>query len=188
MRSVGAKMAQPCGVAQSCLTVSRWPARTCCVRACPSHLQSPACHPMRLRQLRLPLAALLAAGLPSVMRAQAEAVSADSAAAAAARQVAVGEQWFRSACLECHAARGLDNADFRLKWAGRSALDLFELIRSTMPDGKAGSLTPGTYAAIVSYLMRANGMPVGARRLSSDSSALMSIRLTFPAKSAPTNR
>jgi len=148
--------------------------------------------PMRTRRFRLPLAALLAAllvaGLPSVARAQAPALSADSAAAAAARQVAVGEQWFRSSCLECHAARGLDNADFRLKWGGRSALDLFELIRSTMPDGKPGSLTPGTYAAIVSYLMKANGMPVGARRLSSDSSALLSIRLTFPAISAPTNR
>jgi len=151
---------------------------------------------MCFRRLRLPLAllpavllALLpAAGLPSAVQAQGLAMSPDSAAAAAARQVAVGEQWFRSACLECHAARGLDNADFRLKWGGRSALDLFELIRSTMPDGKAGSLTPGTYAAIVSYLMKANGMTVGARRLSSDSSTLMSIRLVFPAKSAPTTR
>lgn len=133
-------------------------------------------------------AATLPAALPSLAQAQAAVTPADSAAAAAARQVVLGEQWFRSACLECHAARGLDNADFRLKWGGRSALDLFALIRSTMPDGKPGSLTPGTYAAIVSYLMTVNGMPVGARRLSTDSSALMSIRLAFPAKSSPTNR
>lgn len=123
-----------------------------------------------------------------MVRAQVPAISADSAAAAAVRQVAIGEQWFRAACLECHATRGLDNSDFRLKWGGRSALDLFELIRSTMPDGKPGSLTPGTYAAIVSYLMKANGMPVGARRLSTDSAMLVALRLTFPAKSAPTNR
>ena len=129
-------------------------------------------------------AAALPAALPSLAQAQAAVTPADSAA----RQVALGEQWFRSACLECHVARGLDNADFRLKWGGRSALDLFALIRSTMPDGKPGSLTPGTYAAIVSYLMTVNGMPVGARRLSTDSSTLMSIRLAFPAKSSPTNR
>jgi mono/diheme cytochrome c family protein len=112
----------------------------------------------------------------------------DSLAAAAARQLDVGEQWFQSVCLECHAVRGLDNADFRLKWSGRSAYDLFERIRSTMPDSKPGSLTQGTYAAIVAYLMKLNGMPVGTRRVSSDSSALSSIRLTFSTAAAVTPR
>ncbi len=140
----------------------------------------------RIRPL---LAALLiAASTSRPLSAQQPAPSSDSLAAAAARQLEVGEQWFRSACLECHAVRGLDNADFRLKWSGRSAYELFERIRSTMPDSKPGSLTQGTYAAIVAYLMKLNGMPVGTRRVSSDSSALSSIRLTFSTATAVTPR
>lgn len=124
---------------------------------------------------------LLVVGSAGGLSAQQPTPSSDSLAAAAARQLDAGEQWFRAACLECHAVRGLDNGDFRLKWGGRNAFDLFERIRSTMPESKPGSLTQGTYAALVAYLMKLNGMPVGVRRVSSDSTALASIRLTFPA-------
>jgi len=82
----------------------------------------------------------------------------------------------------------LTNPDFRLQWRGKSAFELFERIRSTMPASKPGSLTQGTYASIVAYLMKVNGMPVGTRRVSSDSSALASIRLTFPAAATATTR
>jgi cytochrome c5 len=121
----------------------------------------------------------LTCGSAATTRAQ-DAVSADSAAAAAARQLDVGEQWYRSACAECHAAKALDNADFRHKWNGRSAYDLFSLIRTTMPDSRPGSLTQGTYVAIVAYLIKVNGMPAGVRRLTSDSTALSAMRLSFP--------
>jgi S-disulfanyl-L-cysteine oxidoreductase SoxD len=131
---------------------------------------------------------LVAASAARQLTAQPPVASGDSLAALAARQLDVGEQWFRSACLECHAVRGLDNADFRLKWSGRSAYDLFERIRSTMPESKPGSLTQGTYAAIVAYLMKLNGMPAGTSRVSSDSSALSAIRLTFPTATAVTPR
>ncbi len=114
--------------------------------------------------------------------------SADSLAKLAARQLDVGEQWFRSACLECHATGNLADADFRLQWRGKSAFELFDRIRSTMPASKPGSLTPGTYASIVAYLMKVNGMPVGTQRVSTDSSALASIRLTFPAAAAANHR
>ena len=130
------------------------------------------------------LAGLLISCAARDLSAQQSAATSDSVAAAAARQLDVGEQWFRSACLECHAVRGLDTSDFRLKWSGRSAYDLFEHIRSTMPESKPGSLTQGTYAAIVAYLMKLNGMPAGTRRVSSDSTALTTIRLTFPATAA----
>lgn len=140
---------------------------------------------MPIRPTPLLLLALLFAASPG--RAQ-ETGGAPSDSAAAARQLNLGEQWFRSACLECHAVRGLDDGDFRLKWGGRNAYDLFERIRSTMPQNNPGTLSQATYAAIVAYLMKLNGMPVGARRVSSDSSALTSIRLTFPAVPAATRR
>ena len=139
------------------------------------------------RHLRLVVSLLLLAGSPAVAAAQ-SSPSADSLARAAARQLEVGEQWFRSACLECHATGNLTNADFRLQWGGKNAFELFERIRSTMPASKPGSLSQGTYASIVAYLLKVNGMPVGVRRVSTDSTSLTSIRLTFPAAAAATNR
>lgn len=138
-----------------------------------------------MRPSRLvPLAAalVLSLGGVSAARAQATVLPAD----AAAKQLDVGEQWFRSACIECHAVGALANGDFRLKWGGRSAWELFERIRSTMPETNPGSLTPGTYAAIAAYLIRLNGMSVATRLSASDSSALTKLRLTFPAALAPT--
>ena len=134
------------------------------------------------------LSALLFAVAPVTLQAQPTASSAESTAAAVARQLDVGEQWFRSACMECHAIGNLTNPDFRLQWSGRSALDLFERIRSTMPANKPGTLSQGTYASIVAYLMKVNGMPASTRRISSDSIALASIRLTFPAAAAASTR
>ncbi len=139
------------------------------------------------RLIPLLVAPLLLATSPVALTAQG-ASPADSLAAAAARQIAVGEQWFNSVCMECHATGNLANPDFRLQWRGKSAFELFERIRSTMPANKPGTLTQGTYAAIVAYLLKVNGMPVGSRRFSSDSSALASIRLTFPAASAADTR
>jgi S-disulfanyl-L-cysteine oxidoreductase SoxD len=140
---------------------------------------------MRPSALLLTLALCTAtAGAPARL----DATTADSAAAAAARQLDVGEQWFKAACLECHASGNLTNPDFRLAWRGKSAFELFERIRSTMPQNKPGTLSQGTYASIVAYLMKVNGLAVGTRRLTSDSTALASIRLTFPAGSSATDR
>jgi mono/diheme cytochrome c family protein len=133
----------------------------------------------------LPALTLLLAVAPRSLRAQSAAPPVTvSPEVAAARQLDRGEQWFRSACLECHAVRGLDDADFRLKWDGRNAFDLFERIRSTMPSSRPGALTQGTYAAIVAYLMKLNGMKVGTTIVPSDSAALAAIRLRFASAAA----
>lgn len=110
-----------------------------------------------------------------------------SAQAAAAQQLDVGEQWYRARCLECHAVGSLSNADFRLKWDGKNAFDLYESIRSTMPEDAPGSLTGPTYVAVIAYLMKQNGMPVGTA-LPSDSTGLAAIRLAFSAASPSTSK
>lgn len=103
----------------------------------------------------------------------------DSAASASpvARQIDVGEQWFRASCAECHAT-SLGDSDFRFKWTGRTAYDLFEIIRSTMPEHEPGSLSLPTYSSIVAYLIKINGMPV-ASVIPSDSAGLSAVKLTF---------
>jgi mono/diheme cytochrome c family protein len=127
---------------------------------------------------RLFLAVVLAA--PPMLAAQ---DTTSTSAAIAAQQVDIGEQWFRARCLECHAVGALSNADFRLKWAGKNAFELYEQIRKTMPEEAPGSLTGPTYVSIVAYLVKQNGMPVGTA-LPSDSSGLAGVRLTFPASTA----
>ena len=111
----------------------------------------------------------------------------DSTATAAAQQVDIGEQWYRARCLECHAVGALSNADFRLKWNGKNAFELYEQIRRTMPEEAPGSLTGPTYAAIVAYLIRQNGMPVGTA-LPSDSAGLTAIKLSFAASTSSTTK
>lgn len=100
----------------------------------------------------------------------------------AIKQVDIGGQWFRSACYECHASN-LADPDFKAKWAGKTAFELFERMRATMPDSDPGSLTPETYAALTAYLLKLNGVPSGTM-LSTDSASLAAIKLTFPAAPA----
>lgn len=125
------------------------------------------------------LLALLGAPFATTGGAQDPMPAPVDSAAEAVKQMELGEQWFRAACYECHATGTLANADFRLKWAGRSAYELFESIRSTMPESDPGSLTQGTYVAVVSYLMKMNGMPVGTSALPADSAGLSIVKLMF---------
>ena len=133
-------------------------------------------------------AAVLALSATSGEIARAQDPAPLDSVAAAAKQVELGEQWFRAACFECHATGGLSNADFRLKWSGRSAFELVEAIRSTMPESAPGSLTQGTYIAVVAYLIKTNGMPVGTNALPSDSAGLTTIKLTFAPASSTSRR
>lgn len=124
----------------------------------------------------LTVAALLC-GVPARVHAQDSVATA--AALLAAQQLERGEQWFRARCLECHAHQAIANGDFQMKWDGRTAYELFERVRSSMPENDPGSLSSGTYTAIIAYLLKLNGMPVGATPLSSDSAALAEVRLSF---------
>lgn len=118
-------------------------------------------------------AALMIATLPLAAQ---EPAPVDSAAI---KQVDIGGQWFRSQCVECH-ANNLSDPDFKAKWAGRTAYELYDRMRNSMPDSDPGSLTPETYAALTAYLLKLNGMPVGTSRISTDSSTLAGIKLAFP--------
>ncbi len=125
----------------------------------------------------------MSAAIPCLATAQGGVSAADSIAAVAARQMDLGQQWFQATCVQCHAVGAVTNDDFRLKWNGRNAFELFERIRSTMPQSSPGSLTRGTYLAIVAYLMKLNGMPGAGRPVVGDSTALASVRLQFPLSS-----
>ncbi len=136
-------------------------------------MPTPPVPALRSRARAVGAAMLLVAALPLAAQ---EPVPVDSAAI---KQADVGGQWFRSQCVECH-ANNLADADFRAKWAGRTAFDLYDRMRNSMPDSDPGSLTPETYVALTAYLLRLNGMPVGTSLITTDSTALASIKLAFP--------
>ncbi len=94
-----------------------------------------------------------------------------------AEQATRGERAFGSYCSECHTRSDMSNADFRLKWNGRTVFDLFERIRTTMPESSPGSLSRDDYTTIVAYFLKLNGVPAGSTPLAADSSALSRARL-----------
>jgi len=84
---------------------------------------------------------------------------------AASEQVALGRSTYLSSCALCHGENlgGRDRApalagnNFLTAWSGRDAAALFDRIKTTMPQSAPGSLSDQNYAAVVAYLLDANG-------------------------------
>jgi hypothetical protein len=65
-------------------------------------------------------------------------------------------------------APALAGSTFLVKWQGRSADDLFNKIRTTMPPTGPASLSQESYLDIVAYILQTNEIPAGNRALSAD--------------------
>lgn len=92
-------------------------------------------------------------------------------------QARKGEEVYRRYCIECHTPAAYVGAAFRNAWTGRTVFDLFELIRTTMPNDRPGKLGRGQYAEIVAYLLHLNGLPAGEKKLPSNEDGLKQIRI-----------
>jgi hypothetical protein len=55
--------------------------------------------------------------------------------------------------------------------------DLFELLRTTMPDDNPGGLSAQQYKDIVAYILKTNGIPAGTDSLPGDPEALRLIKI-----------
>jgi plastocyanin len=96
--------------------------------------------------------------------------NASATIAAVSDQQSLGRLSYTASCSACHGADlagrdrapGLAGRPFTSNWSDRDALDLFERIRSTMPQSAPGSLSDETYAAIVAYLLAVNNHPASA--------------------------
>src|SRR5690349_12009816 len=98
-------------------------------------------------------------------------------------QAARGEAGFIMHCASCHGANlggtgeapALAGPQFLSDFDGLSLGDLFDRIRTTMPQDNPGSLTRDGYADILAFLLKSNGLPPGAKELDRRSEYLKAI-------------
>jgi mono/diheme cytochrome c family protein len=134
------------------------------------------------------LAATLAVGVPcAVARAQhAPATPAPTPRGLYTEaQAARGEATYRANCTSCHATSAYTGDAFVQAWDTRTAFDLFELIRTTMPIDNPGRLSREQYADIVAYMFKLNRLPAGDRPLPADDEGLKQVRIEVKPASAP---
>jgi mono/diheme cytochrome c family protein len=113
------------------------------------------------------------AGAPRVTRG-------DTVLLYSAEQAERGKAAFGQSCQECHELEEFTGDDFRGQWNGRPVWELYEQIRTTMPDGDPGTLARETYADVLAHLLEANALPAGDSALVPDSAALSAVLLPLP--------
>ena len=95
-----------------------------------------------------------------------------------------GEAVYVERCARCHGAEligsdmnpPLAGPEFLSLWNTKTVGDLFDRIRTTMPQDKPGSLTRQQNADVVAYLLNANKFPSGKTELETQTELLKQIQ------------
>ena len=87
-----------------------------------------------------------------------------------------GEATYQKHCSPCHTPSGHSGPEFTRPWHGRPLFELYDLIRSTMPQDNPGRLSRAQYAELVAFLLQLNGLPAGTERLPAEDDRLQRIR------------
>ncbi len=96
-----------------------------------------------------------------------------------------GREHFNRHCSACHgedlngraSAPALAGSAFRLRWASASVRDLYDNVRTTMPQANPGSLKRQAYLDIVAYLLDVNNAAVPEDALRDDPGVLSSMKI-----------
>ena len=92
-------------------------------------------------------------------------------------QATRGDSEHQNNCLSCHGTEKYTGEAFQKAWIGRTVFDLFDQLKTTMPDDNPGALSAQQYKDIVAYILKANGMPAGTDSLPGDPEALRLIKI-----------
>jgi quinoprotein glucose dehydrogenase len=85
-----------------------------------------------------------------------------------------GEKITNDACGACHMEDWFTGSLLD-SWAGATVEMLYELIRTTMPEDRPGSLERQQYADVLAYIFELNGLPAEQEELSARKEALARI-------------
>jgi S-disulfanyl-L-cysteine oxidoreductase SoxD len=119
---------------------------------------------------------LLALVMPAFLRAQNDSdrpVSGSFTADQASR----GETVFEKSCAACHEKSFHTGDKFFFSWKGRTLLDYFKLVKSTMPEDNPAGLPDDDYVRVIAYILQLNGYTAGSDSLRADSLHLKRIRI-----------
>ena len=102
-----------------------------------------------------------------------------------ADQAKRGADAYGNSCASCHGdnlegegqAPALSGSEFMGNWNKQMVDDLFEIVKSTMPADKPGTLSRARNADIMAYIFQVNGFPAGNTDLPSDADSLKRIRI-----------
>jgi len=142
-----------------------------------------ACRPfaaiMRLRQL---LAAVLFVASLSPWSIQAQSTDSTRQKSVLSgvfteEQAAKGDSEHQANCSACHGAENYTGEAWAKNWIGRTAFDLFDQLKTTMPEDNPGGLSAQQYTDIIAYIFKINGLPAGAAVLPADPEALRLIKI-----------
>lgn len=100
-------------------------------------------------------------------------------------QAGRGQGLYNQHCASCHAdtlmggemSPPLTGGDFLSNWSGLTLGDLFERIRTTMPQTKPGKLSREVNADITAYILSFNKFPAGKTELPHSAEFLKDIRI-----------
>jgi mono/diheme cytochrome c family protein len=87
-------------------------------------------------------------------------------------QAARGKKTFETICIACHETRL-----WRDYWVKETLGDLFETIRTNMPEDAPGTLSPQEVRDVLAFILSANRLPAGTEDLSDDVAELRRIRV-----------
>lgn len=127
-----------------------------------------------MRQRNLVAATAVLAGLALAVAVQAQSTSRSVwEGIYSVEQAARGEAQYNARCSACHGATlngtgeapGLSGGEFVSHYDQLTIADLFDRVRTTMPQNDPGSMTRDEYADIVAFLLKSNGFPAGAAPL-----------------------
>ena len=114
---------------------------------------------------------------PALLSAQGAAPDKSSAGTVSEVQVQRGAAAFRTVCSTCHTAKQFVSPEFARTWSEKPVFDLFEQLRSTMPQDNPGKLTRQQYIDVITYLFKSNGAASGDQEIAADDDALKQARV-----------
>jgi mono/diheme cytochrome c family protein len=100
-------------------------------------------------------------------------------------QAKEGQGLYNESCSSCHgdtlmggeSAPALAGGEFLSNWNGLTLGDLFERIRTTMPQNRPGSLSREKNAAILAYMLSVSQFPAGKTALPQQKEVLDQIKI-----------
>jgi mono/diheme cytochrome c family protein len=97
-----------------------------------------------------------------------------------AKQVERGEGVYKTSCQSCHAKSEYTGDKFKVAWVSKTAFDIFNQVRTEMPEDNPGSLERQEYVDVIAYIFSLNSYPAGADDLPGDDEGLKKIRIDNP--------